>query len=445
MRAVARLLWSYFTGTLLSRAFTIGSLVLFLIAFYVLSTRAKAGEMVWVAVLGHIALFIGGSLMALMFGRLASSHAIRVLPYGRIKLLVSAFITVVLVSMPSALISPLAYVAGSSGSLGDLLKYPKLLDYSIQMALALWTGAILLTGWLYLAIWFITSQRNMVGFFKGLLVVVILMSVPPREIDDLRLLIAWQVLQIAVVWVVFSAGFLLWPRLKAAFARRRHLRFARAASTTRKVAGHEFHLMLGTGNPWLLVGALALPVFFAARFVDQSPAVWLYFLTMFSTVAGAFAGQAAERSRALWLRGDWSREALFAQVERSYWRHNGHGLAALLVLMIAIGLYSNFPGRLLAIGLPLLALGTVLSTYLGLMITRGLGWFEAVLGVVVMVGLMVVAMLAARQRVSVTSVVGVEAALAVLALVLRAETRRRWARIDWMLCRTERVMARRGA
>ncbi|HVQ12452.1 MAG TPA: hypothetical protein VMS40_02635, partial [Vicinamibacterales bacterium] len=280
MRAVARLVWSYFTGPLLSRAFTIGGLVLFLIAFYVLGTRAKAG-VVWVAVLGNIALFIGGSLMALMFGRLASSHAIRVLPYGRIKLLASAFITVVLVSTPSALISPLALVAGSSGSPGDLLKYPKLLDYSIQMALALWTGAILLTGWLYLAIWFITSQRNMVGFFKGLLVVVILMSVPPREIDDMRLLIAWQVLQIAVVWIVFGAGFLLWPRIKAAFARRRHLRSARAGNTTRKIAGHEFQLMLGTANPWLLVGALALPVVFAARFVDQSPAIWLYFLTMF--------------------------------------------------------------------------------------------------------------------------------------------------------------------
>jgi hypothetical protein len=173
--------------------------------------------------------------------------------------------------------------------------------------------------------------------------------------------------------------------------------------------------------------------------------VWLYFLTMFSTVAGAFAGQAAERSRALWLRGEWSREALFAQVERSYWRHNGCGLAALLLLMIAIGFYTNFPGRLLAIGLPLLVLGTVLSTYLGLMITRGLRWFEAVLGLVVMVGLLIVAMLAARQQVGVAMVAAIEAVLAVLAVALRLEARRRWLRIDWMLCRTERVMAQRGA
>jgi hypothetical protein len=325
------------------------------------------------------------------------------------------------------------------------VKYQKLLDYSIQMAASVWTGSILLTGWLYLAIWFMTSQRNAIGFVKGIAVVVILMFVPPREVHDLGPLIAWQLLQIVVIWVVFGSGFLLWPRITAASARRKRGQFAGVSRGTRSVEGREFDLLLGTANPWLLIAALVLPVLIATRFVQQQPAVWLYFLTMFSTVAGAFAGQAAERSRALWLRGDWSRETLFSQVERSFWRHNGYVLGSLLLLMIAIGGYANFAATFLAAGLPLLVLGTVLSTYLGLMITRRLRWFEALLGIVVMVGLMAVAMLVARREMDTATVFGLEGVLALLAIALRGEARRRWLQIDWMMCRPDRALTARGA
>lgn len=445
MRSVARLVWTYFTGTPLNRGFTIGGLVLLLIACFVLSTQAQAVEMVWLAVLGQIALFIGGSLMSLMFGRLAQSHSIRILPYGRLKLLASAFITIVLVSAPAALLSPLAFVAGNAGSPSDLLKYPKLLEYSIQMAQSFLTGSILLTGWLYVAIWFVAGHRNAAGLFKGLVVVVILMFVPPREIDDLGLLVKWQLLQIAVIWVVFAACFLLWPRARAAYARRGRVPVEGDGGDSRKIAGREFDLMLGTANPWLLVAALVLPSIIATRFIYQLPSVWLYFLTMFSIVAGAVAGQAAERSRALWLRGEWSREALFLQVERSFFRHNGIVLTSLLLFMVSIGVYAKFPATFLLAGLPLLVLGTVLSSYLGLMITRGLRGIEATLGVTVMVGLILVAMLAARREMDIATVVEIEILLGIVALVFRAEARRRWLRIDWMLCRPDRALSARGA
>jgi hypothetical protein len=101
MKVVSRLVWLYFTGTPLNRAFTVAGIGLIVVAGIVLSTQAQAqaGAMVWIAVLGHIALFVGGSLMSLMVGRLATSHSSQVLPHGRLKLLLSAYIAILLVSI----------------------------------------------------------------------------------------------------------------------------------------------------------------------------------------------------------------------------------------------------------------------------------------------------------------------------------------------------------
>ena len=202
--------------------------------------------------------------------------------------------------------------------------------------------------------------------------------------------------------------------------------------------------MLGTANP-AAIAAQVGPIVIASRIGYDTPSVWLYYLTIFSTVAGAIAGQAAERTRALWLRGDWSREVLFTQVERSFWRHNSYVLGSLLLLMVGIGSYAGFSVTLLVAGLPLLVLGTVLSTYLGLMITRGMRLLEAVLGVGVMLGLMAVSVLVAGERVDLVSVIALEVFLAVLAVVLRSAARRRWTQIDWMLCRRDRALSGRGA
>jgi hypothetical protein len=62
-----------------------------------------------------------------------------------------------------------------------------------------------------------------------------------------------------------------------------------------------------------------------------------------------------------------------------------------------------------------------------------------------MVGLMLVAMLAARRKVDVSTVVGLEVLLGALVFVLRAEARRRWLQIDWTLCRPDRALTARGA
>ena len=82
------------------------------------------------------------------------------------------------------------------------------------------TWVVLFASWMYLAMWFLTSQRNMAGLFKGLLVITLVIFAPAREVRDLTVTLSWNLQQIAVLWTVFGAGFLLWPRFKVARARR---------------------------------------------------------------------------------------------------------------------------------------------------------------------------------------------------------------------------------
>ena len=114
-------------------------------------------------------------------------------------------------------------------------------------------------------------------------------------------------------------------------------------------------------------------------------------------------------------------------------------------MMVGIGSYANYPTALLAAGLPLLILGTVLSTYLGLMLTRGLRWPEAAIGIAIMVTLMAVPLQLDSQDKNLTAVIALEALLAVVAFILRAIARRRWAQIDWTQCRPARVATARSA
>ncbi len=445
MKAVARLVWAYFTGTPVLRAFTIGGSILLAIDFYILATQPQSGKKLWLAILGLIFFFIGSSLMPVMFGRLARSHSVGVLPGGRFKLLLSVFITILLVALPAGVLSPASFVS-SNTSLPVLLEDPRMWDYVLQLAAITFTWAVLFAGWMYLAMWFLTSERNLAGLFKGLLVITVVMFAPAREIRDLSVTLSWNLQQIAVIWGVFGAGFLLWPRFKAMRARRKREPFPGIARAfAGQISGREFDVLLGTSNPWLLVLALVLPLLLATHFVREFPALWLYFLTIFSVVTGAFSGQAAERSRALWLRGDWSRTTLFASVERSIWRHNRVVLGVLTVLTVAIGEYARFTPTMLLAGLPLLMLGTVLSTYLGLMITRGLRWLEIVSAIGVMLLLMASAVLIARESVDLGSVIALELGLLALAAALRSVARRRWTQIDWMKCRPDRAMAVRGA
>ena len=121
------------------------------------------------------------------------------------------------------------------------------------------------------------------------------------------------------------------------------------------------------------------------------PSVWLLYLTMFSAISGAITSTAATRSRAMWLRCGWTRTEMFARVEAAYWRYNAYALGVLLLLFVTMGTYREVTTPVLALGLASLTLSSVVSSYLGLVMTRGLGWRETALGVLTMGLLMVTA------------------------------------------------------
>ena len=446
MRTVLRLVYTYFTATPVLRAFTFGGLALWAVSFYMLTTQAQSTAKVALAEIGMAAVFLGSSLMPLMVGSLARSHLMGILPYWRLKLLISAFLTVTLVSLLAGIMTSYSFGAGVSAGDSRWWSDPRLFEFVLQLGKVAFTMAFIVAGWLYLALWFVTSQRNMIGFAKGLGVIAFLLFVPVREVQDLNGEFSRHLLQIAIAWSVFGTGFLLWPKWQAFSVRWRRAAPAGAAGrSVRRIEGREVDLMLGTANPLMFIAAQAVPIIIAMRIGVHGSSVWLYYLTIFGAVAGAVAGQAAQRSRVLWLRTDWSRAELFRHVERSFWRHNGFVLGAIVLLTLAVGGYSGISTPVFAAGLPLLVLGTVLSTYLGLMVTRGLRWLEASVGVFVMLALMTLAIYVVEAKGSLWIVYVAEALMVVMTFVLREAARRRWTRIDWMECRTPREFAGRGA
>jgi hypothetical protein len=107
------------------------------------------------------------------------------------------------------------------------------------------------------------------------------------------------------------------------------------------------------------------------------------------------------------------------------------------MLLVAIGDSLALPTRVLAFGMGLLALGTTLSTYIGLIVTARIGWRDAALAVIVILALMRTAYLASWPATPTATIVTYEIGLAALALLVRELARRRWSRLDWMLCRPE--------
>jgi len=444
MKAVARLVWSYFMGSVLTRTLTLIGVALLGVDLGILVTQPHSGEMLWLGIFGLIALFVGSSWMPLMFGRLASSHAAQVLPGARLKLLASAFVTVLLVSLPVGLVVTAAFVSDRS-SIPEVLQNPEALKFVLNLAAITVTSAMIFAGWMYVALWMMTSKRNLQGLVGTLIVVLLFTLLPVREIRELNVSLIWNLQQLAVVWVVFGAGFLWWPGIKARRVRLRSPFEGAARSLSSRTTGREFDVLLGTANPWPGVAALVLPLALMTHFVGNAPHVWLSFLAIFSTVAGAASGQAPGRSRALWLRGNWTRASLFAAVERSVWRHNVHMLGALTLAFLGVGIYGGYPVALLVSGIPLLILGSALSTYLGLSATKGLHWLEVLCAIAVMFAPMFLMKFVSKADPDLLTIFVLEAAFFLLAAGLRQVARRRWLHIDWVMCRPERVMVIRGA
>ncbi len=384
-------------------------------------------------VVGMLCVVFGASLMPSMLTRLATSRYAHVLPHGRAKLLASAFCTVAVV----------AAVASATASL-YYLQTPIPIGLVFERA---FTVSLLSYTLLYIVLWFI-GRSHSIGKLVGLAAAIAVLALPLRFFAAPSTSVGGPWIASGVLWAALAAGFLFAPQIARVAARLKQLLAQRFGRASYNGGGHEIDFMLGTANPWpLALGQIApvliagyylrgfLPVGFAQN--EATPNPWLFFMTLLSVVSGAMTSVAATRSRALWLRAAWTREELFARVERAFWSSSCFALGVLLFALVAVGSYLEMPTRALAFGLGLLGLGTALSTYLGLLITAAIGWRLAVLAVATMLALMVASMYVATPATPTTTIVALEGALAAAALVFRRFAARRWARLDWMLCRPD--------
>jgi len=443
--AVLRLMATYFTGTPLLRGITclgvigvIGGCATFLYLPPLLGSQGGPSRFeLWQETLltllpigGLLCVVFGASLLPASFARLASSHYVYVLPYGRMKLLVSAFATLALVALIAALTITVYYYR-SPLSLGPVFERA-------------FVVSLLTVSLLYVVLWLAGRSSSATGLLVGSLAAIATLVLPIRFIawPSRPLVIYW--VACALLWSAFAAGFLLAPRYKRALGRLKLALFGRSAAAT-YYGGGEIDFLIGTARPWALALGQVVPILIATYFLNgfrremapSGPSPWLFFLTILSILSGAIASVAATRSRALWLRAHWTRAELFRRIEDAFWRHNSYALGVLLVMLVGVGTYFYLPTGVLVFGMGLVMLGTALSTYLGLMITTRIGWIDAALAVATMLALMLVAVYVSAPSTPTAKIVAYEALLVAAALIFRHVAQRRWANLDWMLCRAD--------
>jgi hypothetical protein len=441
MKALARLIYTNFTGTVLLRVITTAGLVAGIggaalnLGLPPLTGGSGDPSRFFLAletfifllpVAGLLCFVFGASLLPALFARLASSHYLYVLPHGRTKLLASAVATVALTALFAAGIIVMYYY-----------KTPLSLDLIFERAFAV---SFVTASFLYVVLW-LTGKSGAIGLLVGSFVMVAALVLPLTfiAIPSTSLAIPWTAC--ALLWTTFAAGFLLAPRLKAPLGRLRQTLAELLGSTYR--GGGEIAFLVGTARPWTLAAGQIVPIAIATYVMSLAawaPLAWVFFLTIISVTTGAVASLAATRGRALWLRARWTRAQLFRHVENAFWRYNCYTLGVLLLLLVAIGDSLALPTRMLAFGMGLLALGTTLSTYIGLIVTARIGWRDAALAVIVMLALMRTAVHVSWPTTPTTTIIGYQIGLAALALFVRELARRRWSRLDWMLCRPDTVV-----
>jgi hypothetical protein len=443
MKAVVRLMAAYFTGTPLLRAITtfgliagIGGSALYLSLPPLLGGQggpsrfslAQEAFFTLLPIAGTLCFVFGASLLPALLARLAASHYLYVLPYGRAKLLASALATIALIALFAAGVITMYYY-----------RTPLALGLVFKRAFSV---SFVTSSFLYVVLWLVGRRSGGIGLLVGVLVIIPTLVLPLSFIalPSSSLAVPWTVC--ALLWGLFATGFLLAPRLKARLGRLRRAVADLAGSRYR--GGGEIDYLIGTARPWMLAAGQCVPVVIASYYLrgmrvmaTSAPSPWLFFLVIVSVASGALASLAATRSRALWLRARWTRAELFKRVEGSFWRHNSYALGVLLLLLVGVGSSFGVPTRVLAFGMGLLGLSTALSTYIGLMVTARIGWTDTVVAVATMLALMAAALYTSAPTTPTATIVALEAALGAFALSLRALAQRRWSRLDWMLCRAE--------
>jgi hypothetical protein len=436
VKTVLRLLTVYFTGTRLQRWMSLFALILLslgLLGLWKYSALLLVGPrttlsngsiafsaLVWMApILGVLALFFSAALMPIVFGHMARAKHLHVLPYGRWKLLIS----VVLV---------LAFVAMMFGGVVEALYVSFPIDQGPVFGKAMAIAALTFSP-MYLFVGLINRAKGALGSLGGAMLIIPCLALPFHFVQIPQPPLRLPLLIGSAIFVVCAGAFLTAPRWRNwAPSGMPPWGLPRTRSRSEYRAGSEFALLVGVARPWMLSAWLIFPVGVATLFV-RSANIWLCYFMLCSVICGGISSLSVSRSRSLWLRGPWSRSQLLVLLEALYWRQNAYCVTVLLVLLVVIGSYLGFPSSLLAIGIPLLLVGAAIGTYLGLMMTRGIGWLDAMCAACAMLLMLVIALYGVEMPIAV--LVGLDVAVVVLAITFRSLAQRRWSRLDWVLCR----------
>ena len=439
MRAVARLVWTFFCATPLMRWFAcvgVGAILLgiagyLMVPAWTLGTGMRR-EALWLQALveilpaiGLLALLAASTPLPAVVERLALGRGVWLLPAGRARLLAATFVPALLIGVLTATTAALHY-----------WNYPIEISYG-RIFWRTWVMAFIDVGLIYAAVW-LCGKTSGVWRLVGVFWILLSLTVPLRYIAGIPPFSGLEVAGLAL-WALFALSLLAGGRLRHALA---PWRGRLAAVRTRLFhaspyrAGGELDLLLGTSRPWIVAFGQAIPIAAMLLLIPaESPLIGVsfVFVILMSTVAGAITSKAAERSRRLWLRLDWTRDELLRHVELAFWRYNAWCIGMLALAFIAVCSWLDFPPKVVAMGVGLLVAGGIALACLGLAITRGLGWLESVFCIVTTV--ILVRATRATLIADFSTAIALAVLLVVLAVFFRWLARRRWHRLDWMLCR----------
>lgn len=436
MKTVLRLVTVYFAGTRLQRWMSVATLILLTVGILGLwkypalmfvgpKTRISNGSIAFSALLsmvpivGVLTLFFSAALMPIVFGHLASGKQLHVLPYGRSKLLVSVVLVLAIVAIMFAVVVEALYAS-----------FP--IDHGAVFGKAAAIAALTFSP-MYAFVWLISRAKGALGSLGGAMLIIPCLALPFHFVQIPQPPMRMPLVTGGVIFVVCAGAFLLAPRWCgwAPWVVPRW-RIPRPQNRSGYQLGSEFALLVGVARPWMISVWLVFPVAVATLFVTSAN-IWLCYLMLCSVICGGISSLSVSRSRSLWLRGPWSRSLLFSLLETLHWRQNAYCVSVLLVLLVAIGSYLGFRTNLLAIGIPLLLVGAAVGTYLGLMMTRGIGWLDAICAVGTMLLMLVIALYAVDMPSAV--LIGLDAAVIGLSIAFRTVAQKRWKQLDWVLCR----------
>jgi len=436
VKAVLRLVTVYFTGTRVQRWMSI--LTLILLALGILGLRKYSAllfvgpkthisngsiafsALVWlVPILSVLTLFFSAALMPLVVGHLARTKHLRVLPYGRSRLLISILPVLGLVAI---------LFAGVVDTLYASLPIDQGPVFGRAMAIAALTFSPM-----YVFVWLISRAKGALGSLGGAMLIIPCLALPFHFVQipqpPLRLPLAIG----GAIFVAGAGAFLLAPMWRSwMLSAAPKWRIPRPEIQSKYQPGRELALLVGVSRPWMLSVWLIFPVGVATLFITSAN-IWLCYFMLCSVICGGISSLSVSRSRTLWLRGPWSRNQLLAHVEALHWKQNAYCASVLIVLLVTIGSYLGFRTNLLAIGIPLLLAGAAVGTYLGLMMTRGIGWLDAGCAVGTMLLMLAIALYAVDMPLTV--LIGLGAAIIGLSIAFRTLAQRRWRQLDWVLCR----------